>query len=244
VDCHVSALNGKSLEGGRLAFAALQGPNTQDRTVYALCQGQLTVENPEHPTVAVVHGGCQVEADLFTPFVNREGYFTLILDKNHANFQTASDVVDAIAGRLGVSTTTSDTLQVHDMVRAIDAANIIVRIPEADAHDPVALIALILETPIGEPEPEARVTINSRAGTIVIAGDVEIGDVIVSHKNVTVDTLPSTFAPIDIDASNKPKLDDLVNQLNALRVPTADMIEIIRGIDRSGKLHGRLIDND
>jgi flagellar P-ring protein precursor FlgI len=244
IDCHVSALNGKSLEGGRLAFAALQGPNTQDRTVYALCQGQLTVENPEHPTVAVVHRGCQVEADLFTPFINREGYFTLILDKNHANFLTASDVVDAIAPRLGVSTATSGTLEGREMVRAINAANIIVRIPEADAHDPVALIALILETPIGEPEPEARVTINSRAGTIVISGDVEIGDVIVSHKNITVETMPPSFTAIDIDESNKPKLDQLVNQLNALRVPTADMIEIIRGIDRSGKLHGRLIDND
>jgi flagellar P-ring protein FlgI len=244
IDCHVSALNGKSLEGGRLAFAALQGPNTQNRAVYALCQGQLTVENPEHPTVAVVHGGCQVEADLFTPFINREGYFTLVLDKNHANFQTASDIVDAISSRLGLSTTSSGMLEGQEMVRAIDAANIIVRIPESDAHDPVALIALILETPIGEPEPEARVTINSKAGTIVISGDVEIGDVIVSHKNIVVETAPPTFASIDIDESNKPKLDQLVNQLNALRVPTADMIEIIRGIDRSGKLHGRLIIND
>jgi flagellar P-ring protein precursor FlgI len=130
------------------------------------------------------------------------------------------------------------------MVRAIDAANIIVRIPEADVQDPVALIALILETPIGEPEPEARVTINTRAGTIIISGDVEIGDVIVSHKNIIVETMTPSFAPIDIDDSNKPKLDKLVSQLNALRVPTADMIEIIQGIDRNGKLHGRLIIND
>jgi flagellar P-ring protein precursor FlgI len=45
----------------------------------------------------------------------------------------------------------------------------------------------ILETRIEEPEPESRVVINSRAGTIVISGDVEIGDVIVSHKNVVVE---------------------------------------------------------
>ena len=37
VDCIVSAINGKSLDGGRLAFASLQGPNTQDQRVYALC---------------------------------------------------------------------------------------------------------------------------------------------------------------------------------------------------------------
>jgi flagellar basal body P-ring protein FlgI len=36
-------------------------------------------------------------------------------------------------------------------------------------------------------------------------------------------------------------LQELVNQLNALKVPTTDMIEIIRGINENGKLHGRLI---
>src|SRR3954464_14159597 len=39
VDCFVSAINGKSLDGGRLAFASLLGPNTEDKRVYALCQG-------------------------------------------------------------------------------------------------------------------------------------------------------------------------------------------------------------
>jgi hypothetical protein len=66
--------------------------------------------------------------------------------------------------------------------------------------------------------------------------------VIVTHKNVVVDatTIPS-FTAIDVDESSKPKLDQLVNQLNALKVPTSDVIEIIRGIERNGKLHGRLI---
>src|SRR4029079_15610026 len=38
LDCSVSAITGKSLVGGRLAFASLQGPNTQDHRVFALCQ--------------------------------------------------------------------------------------------------------------------------------------------------------------------------------------------------------------
>jgi flagellar basal body P-ring protein FlgI len=49
------------------------------------------------------------------------------------------------------------------------------------------------------------------------------------------------FTAIDVDQSNQPKLRQLVDQLNALKVPTQDMIEIIKGIDRDGKLHGRLI---
>ena len=40
------------------------------------------------PTVGVIHDGCQMEADLFTPFY-KDGYITLILESNHANFQTA-----------------------------------------------------------------------------------------------------------------------------------------------------------
>ena len=69
IDCFVSGLNGKSLAGGRLAFASLQGPNTQDQRVYALCQGQVTIDDRDQPMVGVVHGGCQMEADIFTPFV-------------------------------------------------------------------------------------------------------------------------------------------------------------------------------
>ena len=109
-------------------------------------------------------------------------------------------------------------------------------------QDPVEFASELLEMQMEEPQTESRVVINSRAGTIVISGDVEIGDVIVSHKNVTVEASASpTFAAIDVDQSSAPKLQELLNQLNSLKVPTSDMIEIICGIAQNGKLHGRLI---
>jgi flagellar P-ring protein precursor FlgI len=241
LDCYVSALNGKSLVGGRLAFASLQGPNTQDRRVYALCQGQLTIDDPEQPMVGVIHGGCQMEADIFTPFYTQDGWITLVLDKNHANFQTADDIAKLILEQMESQGIVGGNNQ-QEMVRAIDAANIKVRIPEMEAGDPVGFVAVLLESRIEEPEPESRVVVNSRAGTIVISGEVEIGDVLVTHKNITVETIASpAFAAVDADESNKAKLDLLVNQLNALKVPPEDMIEIIRGIERNGKLHGQLI---
>jgi flagellar P-ring protein FlgI len=240
LDCYVSGLNGKSLAGGRLAFAALQGPNTQDPRVYALCQGQVTIDDANQPMVGVIHGGCQMEADIFTPFV-RDGMITLVLDKNHANFQTAAEIAQQIQERIA-NYEFNDARSIVDMVRAIDAANIVIRIPDKMSSDPVGFASHILETPIAEPEPEARVVINPRAGTIVISGEVEIGDVIVSHKNVVVEAAAAdTFTAIDADQSNAPKLEQLVSQLNSLKVPTSDVIEIIRGIERSGKLHGRLI---
>jgi flagellar P-ring protein precursor FlgI len=239
LDCFVSGLNGKSLEGGRLAFASLQGPNTKDPTVYALCQGQVTIDNPDQPMVGVVHGGCQMEADIFTPFV-RDGHITLVLDKNHADFQTATEITQLISERIA-NYETANAGAIEDMVQAIDAANIRVRVPTTFKNDPVEFASILLESRI-EPEPEARVVINPRAGTIVISGDVEIGDVIVSHKNIVVEAAAAqAFAPIDVDQSSAPKLNELVSQLNSLKVPTADVIDIIRGIERNGKLHGRLI---
>jgi flagellar P-ring protein precursor FlgI len=255
IDCFVSGINGKSLAGGRLAFASLQGPNTQDQRVYALCQGQVTIDDESQPMVGVVHGGCQMEADVFTPF-ERNGYITFILDKNHANFWTADEIAEMILEKClteygssqGVTQNTGSSSQSQssdDIVRAVDAANIVVRIPDSEKNDPVGFAAELLETRVIEPEPEARVVINLRAGTIVISGEVEIGDVIVTHKNVVVEAaaepVEGSFAQIDVDNSNKAKLDTLVSQLNSLKVPTSDVIEIIRGIERNGKLHGRLI---
>jgi flagellar P-ring protein precursor FlgI len=240
VDCFVSAINGKSLEGGRLAFASLLGPNTDDKRVYALCQGQVTIDNPQQPMVGVIHAGCQLEADIFTPF-HLNGYITLVLDKNHADFQTANDIVQFIREKVAYSET-GDAKNSDEMVHAIDAANIKVRIPEIFIRDPVYFASILLEIPMEEPQAESRVVINPRAGTIVISGDVEIGDVIVSHKNVVVDaTTAPTFSAIDVDQSGAPKLQTLVDQLNSLKVPTSDMVEIIKGIERNGKLHGRLI---
>lgn len=240
LDCYVSALNGKSLYGGRLAFASLQGPNTQDPRVYALCSGQITTDNPDQPMVGVVPGGCQMEADIFTPFY-RDGYITLVLNRNHANFQTAAVIAYEIERKLAYSDG-GNPEDLQGAVRAIDAANIVVRIPEAYSMDPVGFASDILDIRIDEHEPEARVVINQRAGSIVISGDMEIGDVIVSHKNVVVEAgVAEYFSSIDTDHSNQPRLQELVDQLNALRVPTQDVIDIIRGIERNGKLHGRVI---
>lgn len=237
LDCHVSAINGKSLNGGRLAFAALQGPHLRDKRVYALCEGAVHLEDPEQPLVGVVAGGCQMEEDIFTQFMH-EGCITLVLEKHHANFQTATDIVESIRrlpyARAG-----------EDFIQAKDATNIVIRVPEESEdyqNDPVGFIAMVLETEVYSPEPEARVVINQRTGSIVIDGNVSIGDVIVSHKNVVIEAGPAAeFTKIDVDRSDTAKLDALVEALNAIKVPPTDRIEIIKQIARSGKLHGRLI---
>ena len=249
LDCVVSALNGKSLVGGRLVSAALQGPNTQDSTVYALCEGPLQVADPAQPMVAHVHDGCQMARDVFTPFVSDDGWVTIVLDPHHADFNVAESVAYQIASNYADLSLQKDGNLDYEEARRLyvkptDAANIRVKVPERHLQDDdhVAFVAELMETAIYTAEPEARVVCNTRTGSVVISGDVEIGDVVFTHANLVVETGQSaSFLPISESESGRPKLERLVEALANLRVPAKDVIEIIRGIDRLGKLHAKLI---
>lgn len=234
LDCNVSAINGKSLEGGRLAFAALQGPNVNDPRVYALAEGAIHLDSPEEPLSGRIHNGCQMEEDVFTPF-EENGYITLVLDKNHANFQTATDIADLIRS--------THFKENRDQVQTVNAANIMIKLPSEYRTDPVAFVSEVLELRTYNPEPEARVVINQTTGSIVIHGEVQIGDVVISHRNIVVEATENTprFSELRLENEPSPKLKSLVDALNALKVPNSDAIEIIKDIDRSGKLHGRLV---
>lgn len=251
LDCTVSAINGKSLVGGQLTFAALQGPNLKDRQVYALCSGPVNVEDATVPTVGQIHNGCQMEKDVYTPFyLERDGakWITLVLDRNHASFHTAADVARSIAsdytGYYSSSTRPAQGNSYEDgsFVRAIDATNIEVRIPATYQNDPVSFAYEVLELTISEEDPEARVVINDRTKTVVISGDVRIGDVVVVTDNVVIEAgTAADFTTLDDSESANPSLERLVQQLDTLKVPRQEVIDIILRINRAGKLHGKLI---
>lgn len=248
IDCFVSALNGKSLEGGRLAFASLQGPNTQDRQVYALCQGQVVVDDTSQPMVGRIHGGCQMQQEVRTPFYSEDGYITLVLDHNHADFVVAEQVGHSISQMyrelVKVGSGVNEDEALLKMVQVVDAATIRVKIPEQYRNDPVTFVALLMEQRVWNIDPEARVVINPRAESIVISGDVVIGSVVITHRNLTVEAgaaFAADFRTVDQSQAGDAKLDELVTALKDLKVPARDIIEIIQGIEANGKLHGRLI---
>ncbi|TWT88222.1 Flagellar P-ring protein precursor [Pseudobythopirellula maris] len=245
LDCYVSAINGKSLEGGRLEFTYLVGPNKSDNRIYAVCNGQLQVDDPSQPMVAVVHNGCRMEQDVYTKYMTDDHWITFVLNHNHADFLVASEVAEAIGNKYSdnyLDASIDFEANRQEYVHAVDAANVRVRVPEGSYNDEVAFISDLLETRIINAEPEARVVINSRTGSIVISGDVEIGDVLFSHRNLMVETgAAAGFLPIDVSQSNKPKLDKLVQALANLKVPAEDVVQIIKAIDDMGKLHAKLI---
>lgn len=244
LECTVSSIGAaKSLVGGRLMLTPLQGPDVESTRVYAFASGAIELDNDRMPTSGRIHGGCQLEEDFFHQYI-RDGLITLVLDENHADFEIAQAVADAI-------NKTPFGLQSERgfIARAANQQNVLVMLLDQYQQDPVDYISQILGLEILlEPEvtTDSRVVINERAGSIVIDGDIEIGAVAVSHANVIIDTeAPPTldrFVPISPQQEQVPtKLKALVDALNAVKVPTVDIIEIIKQIDRSGKLHGKLI---
>jgi flagellar P-ring protein precursor FlgI len=240
VDCVVSSIGAaKSLKGGRLFLTPLVGQeDPQNPRVYAFAEGAITLEDPATLTTGRIHGGCRLEEDFFNPFV-KDGKINLVLDGNHADFQVASDVAEWINSQLSIQ------IDGVPLARAINQVNVEVTIPAQYRDDPVLFVSQVLATPMMDQQTSPKVVINERAGSIVISGDVEIGAVVVTHKNVVVETgatgAAAHFVPVDPEQSQTPKLKTLVEALNAVNVPTEDIIDIIKGIDRNGKLHAMLI---
>lgn len=242
LNCTVSnAMNAKSLAGGYLLTTPLLGPRPGSDRVYAFASGPIDLPDSTQPVSGRVHAGCRLEEDFHNVY-SADGKITLVLDKNHASFQTAQDIADILKNQPDFR----DGSSASEVAVAKDQVNIEVKIPEKYAADPVLFVSLVLNQRLFNTDSEARVVINERAGSIVIGANVEIGAVAVTHKNLTIEVAPGVtaneFVPLD-PGSNKDttKLQALVEALNAVKVPTADIIEILKGLERNGQLYGRLV---
>jgi flagellar P-ring protein FlgI len=240
VDCVISSIgSAKSLAGGRLFLTPLIGPDPKHPRVYAFAEGAVTLENLTTPNTGRIHEGCRLEEEFFHAFT-KDNRITLVLDKNHTDFQVAQDIADLINSQMG-----KQVSHYAPLAHAFNQGNIVVEIPAQYRDDPVSFISQVLSLQITEPRTTPRVVINERSGTIVISGDVEIGAVAVTHKNLVIEaggqTAARPFVGVDPVDPSSPRLKALVEALNAVHAPTEDIIEIIKGLDRDGKLHAPLI---
>jgi flagellar P-ring protein precursor FlgI len=213
-------------------------PERMNPRVYGFAEGAIALDDPTIVTTGRIHGGCRLEDDFYNVFT-LDGKITLVLDANHADFEVAQDVTELINSQLGFQGTGTP------LAKAINQVNIEVTIPEQYRQDPVLFVSQVLALPMMEPQTGARVVINERSGSIVISGDVEIGAVVVTHKNIVVETGPSVstqrFKGIETAETPSPKLKALIEALNSIHVPTDDIVDIIKGLERNGKLHAQLI---
>jgi flagellar P-ring protein precursor FlgI len=89
----------------------------------------------------------------------------------------------------------------------------------------------------------ARIVVNARQGTIIVTGDVEISPAIIAHQNLNVEIADPFVEVRNQDGRQTPQqLADLVSALNQLKVPTADIIGILRELHSSGRLHAEFIE--
>ncbi|NUQ63599.1 MAG: flagellar basal body P-ring protein FlgI [Pirellulales bacterium] len=239
IDCTISSVgSAKSLAGGRLFLTPLLGPDPQNPRVFALAEGPITLESLDLPTTARVHGGCRLEEDFFNVFV-KDGKITLVLDPNHAGFQVTQEIAELINSQLSFQSSGVP------LAKAQNQVCVEVSLPPQYVEDPVLFVSQILSLPVTEVPTGPRVVIHERTGSIVISGDVEIGPVVVTHKNVVIETANAPaagrFVPVDSNDPQNAKLKSLVEALNAVRVPTPDVIDIIKGLARNGKLNAELV---
>ena len=245
LDCTVSAIKAKSLEGGQLLLTPLLGPRADSPQVYALASGPVAVPAGGVPTAGQIGRGCKMEQAVLTQFVSNES-ITLVLGSEHSSFATAQYIEDRINDEYRVSFASPSSSGSQPPAVAIDQMHIAVKVPSIYIDRPVQFISMILDLPIVNLRGNKRVVIREREGLIVIGQDVMIAPVAISHKNLTISTAAPAaggFVGTTTETSEdaKTSLQSLVNALNTLSVPTEDIIAIVKAIKRQGNLYGDLV---
>lgn len=258
-----SAGDARSLLGGSLLMTAMKAANGK---IYALAQGPLSVGGyrydangnvvqKNHPTSGSVPGGAIVEVGVSATVLQADQHVTFLLSE--PDYTTANRIARAINAQFGMP-----------LANARDASGIEVAVPPAQRSALVEFIAR-LENVSVEPDLHARVVINERTGVLVSGGDVKISKIAISQGDLklSIATENSVSQPLVIGSGNRgvktafvanTKIDvdeqngagfvmgnntvsDLLQALAKMKVPTRDVISILRAIKAAGALHADLI---
>ena len=260
IDVNVSAIGkATNLRGGNLIMTAMRGV---DGEIYALAQGALTATGIDAsaagskvaigvPTAARIPGGAIVERAVENPFEKAE---LLVMNLRDNDFSTSSSIVAAINKKFG-----------DGVAQAIDGTSISVRPPQ-DLNQRVSFMGLLENIEVTPSEPNARVVINSRTGTVVINRAVRVTAAAVSHGTISVAITAtnevSQPAPLsqgqtrDVQnadvAVNEPQnpmflfkpgvdLREIVDAVNQVGASPSSLIAILEALRSSGSLRAELI---
>jgi flagellar P-ring protein precursor FlgI len=264
IDVTVSSIaNATSLRGGTLLLSPLRGI---DNGVYAIAQGNLVVGglgvegndgsrvSINVPSVGRIPSGATVEREVPTAFGQGD---SITLNLKRSDFTTARRLADTINTSFGAG-----------LADAIDATSVRVRAP-LDGSQRVSFTSEIENLLVEPGAPRARVVVNSRTGTVVIDGNVQVLAAAVSHGSLTVTitenfdvSQPSsftTFGPgqtvitprtdieIDEDAARMfpfgpgASLEEIVRAVNDVGAAPGDLVAILEALYTLGALRAELI---
>ena len=252
IDCYVSAVMGaKSLRGGRLLVAALQAENSKDKLLIGTAAGAVIVEDKVITTKGRVPNGVLLEVDQLLKgkdFANRIVLkeektlkIRLLLDEAHSSFLSSTAVARAVNDDLSFG------LEDEKVAQAVSPGVIDVEIPNFYKGDPIAFVSRVLQVWVDTPHTQAKVIVNPRTNTVIITAEVEISPALITHPNLEVSIQTSDLrgagAGRFVDLREGPavqstaRLDQLVAALKQLRVPPEGIVEVLRDLSKSGKLH-------
>lgn len=260
IDVNVSAIGkATNLRGGNLVMTAMRGV---DGEIYALAQGNLTATGIDAaaagskvaigvPTSARIPSGAIVEKMVDTPFEKSE---QLVLNLRDNDFSTNSSVVNTINEKFGA-----------DTAQSIDGTSISVRAPQ-DLSQRVAFMSMLENLEVTPGEPNARVVVNSRTGTVVINRSVRVTAAAVSHGTISVSiaatnevSQPNALsngttqavqnATVNVNEPNKPmflfkpgvELREVVDAVNQIGASPSSLIAILEALKSSGSLRAELV---
>ena len=260
IDITVSTIGkASSLRGGTLLLSSLRGV---DGEIYALAQGSLTATGIDAaaarskvaigvPTAARVPSGATVERMVENPFDKAD---RIVLNVRESDFTTTNAIVNAINGRFG-----------NDVARALDGVTITLQAP-ADLTQRVSFMSMIENMDVMPGEPNARVVVNAKTGTVVISRNVRVTAAAVTHGTISVSisatneisqpgafsqgqTAPVQNAEVNVSEPNKPMflfqpgvdLRQIVDAVNQVGASPSSLIAILEALKSSGSLRAELI---
>lgn len=258
IDVTISAFDdASSLQGGYLIDTVLTGV---DDKPYGTASGPVSIGGfsfggdaakvqKNHPTVGRISNAFMLEEPIDMTVAER-GRARLVL--RHADFTTASRIAKAI--------NTVYPLSVH----ASDPGTIEVVVPGDRLGDVNGFLADIGAIRV-HPDLKARVVVNERTGTVIVGSHVRLGQVAVTHANLSIvttespqvsqpapfsngetTTVPRTQVEVTEERSALSVMDggttvgDLAQALNALGVAPRDLSSIFQQLKAAGALHAEL----
>jgi flagellar P-ring protein precursor FlgI len=260
IDITVSSLgDAKSLRGGTLLLTQLRAA---DNEVYALAQGNLVVGGlsasgksgssvtVNTPTGGRIPNGAIVEREIPTDFATRP---QVLLRLRHPNFDTATNVVDAINRRFGPVATTADGTSVEVVA-------------PTNPTERVAFVAKLENMPIEAGVEVPKVVFNSRTGTVVISDGLRVKSAAVTHGSLKVvisesstvsqpgpfskgQTAVTPQSKVSVDQGSGQmfhwpagaRLQTIIDVVNSLGASPDDIMAILQALDQAGAIEGELV---
>jgi flagellar P-ring protein precursor FlgI len=261
IDITVSSLgDAKSLRGGTLLLTQLRAA---DNEVYALAQGNLVVGGlsasgksgssvtVNTPTGGRIPNGAIVEREIPTDFATRP---QVLLRLRHPNFDTATNVVDAINRRYGPVATTADGTSV-EVVAPVNPT------------ERVAFVAKLENLAVEAGVEVPKVVFNSRTGTVVISDGLRVKSAAITHgslkvvisessmvsqpspfsKGGTTQVTPQSKVSVDQGSGQMfhwpagARLQTIIDVVNSLGASPDDIMAILQALDQAGAIEGELV---